>query len=170
MLTAAGTPLAQHQDALQEQVACALELAIMERQVEDADRRVLAQRATALMQTTPRPSAEDLASTPSAGAFSVQHSAALKPVCAPQTPSAVVLLGRVTFQAMFTEDGPDEHCRVAVRQWCAARACAARSSAPHTGLSSNCASSRLCVQAQGRPSGQCRKTWSLLCAQSTTVC
>ena len=46
---------------MQEQVQCALELALAEQHVEAADRQLLARQAVALMQSTPRPSAEDAA-------------------------------------------------------------------------------------------------------------
>ena len=40
---------------------CALELSLAEQHVEAADRQLLARQAVALMQNTPRPSAEDAA-------------------------------------------------------------------------------------------------------------
>ena len=44
---------------VQEQVQCALELSLAEQHVEAAARQLLAKQAVALMQSTPRPSAED---------------------------------------------------------------------------------------------------------------
>ena len=53
---------------MQEQVACLLELAHMERQIAVEERRSMAQRAVRLMQQTPRPSTEDLPGQPGTSA------------------------------------------------------------------------------------------------------